>query len=83
MICVVLEGLNKMTTLAKDKFEHGETVGSEKERKRWAHASVEDAITIVNETGLPVEKVLSMITIPEGYRPKVEKEVRRRLRILA
>ena len=70
-----LERLKEMSTLGQDKYDHGRA----DERDEWARASVNDAITIVNETGVSVEKALSMITIPEGYRSNVEKEVRRRL----
>ena len=74
-----LERLEEMTTLAQDKFDHGYAVGTEDDREKWANESIKSAIAIVKRTGLSVDEVLSLVSIPDEHRTYVEKEVRRRL----
>ena len=74
-----LERLEEMSTLGQDKFDHGYAVGTEDDREKWANESIKSAIAIVKRTGLSVDEVLSLVSIPDEHRPYVEKEVRRRL----
>lgn len=74
-----LERLKEMSTLGQDKFEHGETVGSEKERKKWVDAMAQSIVSVVTETGMPVDEAFSTFHMPEEGRSEVEAEVRRRL----
>ena len=74
-----LERLKEMSTLGQDKFEHGETVGSEKERKKWVDAMAQSIVSVVTETGMPVDEAFSAFHMPEEGRSEVEAEVRRRL----
>ena len=65
--------------MANSGFDHGYVVGTEDDREKWANESIKSAIVIVKRTGLSVDEVLSLASIPDEHRPYVETEVRRRL----
>ena len=67
-----LERLNKMTTLGKDKFEHGKTVGI-------VNTAVEGILFYMEDTGRSIDEALSRYPIPKEHRIEVESEVRKRL----
>ena len=69
-----------MTTLGKDKYDHGVTVGTEKGiRIGTINTAVECVLVYIEDTGRSVDEALSRFPIPEEYRSEVESEVRRRL----
>ena len=76
-----------MTTLGKDKFEHGVTVGTEKGIKIGTERGIKigtvstavDAIIVLMETGMTMEEAFSRFPLKDQYRDDVTTEVRRRL----
>ena len=82
-----LERLNKMTTLGKDKFEHGMAVGTEKGIRIGTEKGIRigtvstaaDAIIALMGTGMTMEEAFFRFPLQDQYREDVCAEVRRRL----
>lgn len=74
-----LERLNKMTTLGKDKFEHGMAVGTEKGIRIGTVSTAADAIIALMGTGMTMEEAFFRFPLQDQYREDVCAEVRRRL----
>ena len=64
-----------MSTLGQDKYDHGRA----DERDKWVDAMAKSIVSVVTETGMPEDKVLTTFSIPEEYRSEVESEVRKKL----
>ena len=67
-----LEGLEKMSTLAQDKYDHGYYVGQ-------MENSVSNVLSAVRFTGKSVDYVLDMLGIASEIRPEVKKRVEEQL----
>ena len=70
-----LERLKEMSTLGQDKYDHGRA----DERDEWVDAMAKSIVSVVTETGMPVDEAFSTFHMPEQGRSQVEAEVRRRL----
>ena len=71
-----LEGLEKMSTLAQDKYDHGYYVGRVEEK---IEKSVSNVLSAVRFTGKSVDYVLDMLGIASEIRPEVKKRVEEQL----
>lgn len=71
-----LEGLEKMSTLAQDKYDHGYYVGRVEEK---IENSVSNVLSAVRFTGKSVDYVLDMLGIASEIRPEVKKRVEEQL----
>ena len=71
-----LEGLEKMSTLAQDKYDHGYYVGHAEGRAEGKiENSVSNVLSAVRFTGKSVDYVLDMLGIASEIRPEVKKRV--------
>ena len=68
-----------MTTLGKDKFEHGMAVGTEKGIRIGTVSTAADAIIALMGTGMTMEEAFFRFPLQDQYREDVCAEVRRRL----
>ena len=71
-----LEGLEKMSTLAQDKYDHGYYVGHAEGKME---SSVSNVLSAVRFTGKSVDYVLDMLGIASEIRPEVKKRVEEQL----
>ena len=75
-----LEGLEKMSTLAQDKYDHGYYVGHAEGRAEGKiETSVSNVLSAVRFTGKSVDYVLDMLGIASEIRPEVKKRVEEQL----
>ena len=79
-----LEGLEKMSTIAQDKYDHGYYVGHAEGRAEGRaegkiETSVSNVLSAVRFTGKSVDYVLDMLGIASEIRPEVKKRVEEQL----
>ena len=86
-----LENLEHMTNIVQDKYEQGlregEAIGVAKgieegkaiERRNSMETIINSAISISESTGIPAERILSAMDIPEEDRASYEAELAKRL----
>jgi hypothetical protein len=77
-----------MCDVFQDKYDHGFREGraegieigkSEGIEIGEVNAYVSSAVSFIKETGMPAEKVLSMMSIPDDLRPEVASKVQEML----